>query len=71
MLVGNLYFFFGKFLFSTLPIFHIIIIIIALSVFLIHLNINPLRYVVCTYFLSFCKLPFDFADDFLCCTEDF
>ena len=36
------------------------------------LDRNPLyRYMVCKYFLLFCRLPFCFVDCFLCCAEAF
>ena len=33
------------------------------------LDINPIRYMICKYFLQFHMLPFHFADCFLSCAE--
>ena len=73
--VGHLYIFFGKISIHVLcPFLNQIICFlpIELQEFLIYFRYQPLiRYMICKYFLPFCRLSSHFLYCFLCCTEAF
>ena len=75
-LFGHLYVFFGKNLYSDLPVFKIQLFggffVTELCEFLVCFGYKLFaRHMICKYIFPFSRLPFHLVDGFTFCAEDF